>query len=253
MTHRPFWSLCGALAIAGATPLVCPAQSTPSEPSAIDSSDHHATAAANEAMVGSMANNPHFRLTPVHTANPADSARAAALVATIRRTLAKYRDVRQAESDGYRKFLPDVPQPVYHFTNYAYALQERFRFDPTKPTSLLYRSQPDRSLELIGVMYDDGPRTSLEELDRRVPLSIARWHQHVNWCVPPRAQKERWTETREGQPVFGPQSPIADSAACEAVGGRFLPRIFGWMVHVNAFASDDPKVIWGGEGHEQMH
>jgi hypothetical protein len=36
------------------------------------------------------------------------------------------------------------------------------------------------------------------------------------------------------------------------VGGRFVPLLFGWMVHVMAFSGDDPKVIWGGEpGH--MH
>ncbi|HYS20970.1 MAG TPA: hypothetical protein VEO73_07770, partial [Gemmatimonadales bacterium] len=78
------------------------------------------------------------------------------------------------------------------------------------------------------------------------------WHQHVNWCVPPRGQRERWRETRDGRPVFGPKSPIADAAACAAVGGRFLPRIFGWMVHVQAFASDDPAVIWS-TGHDHAH
>ena len=253
MANQILRFLWGALFIA-VVPLVCLAQTRPrAEPVAMDSSDQNATAAANAAMVGSMAGDPHFKLTPVHAANPADSARAAALVATIRAALARYRDVRLAEADGYQKFLPGVRQPVYHFTNYRYALEERFRFNPAKPTSLLYRSQPDGSLELIGVMYDDAPGTSLEELDRRVPFSITQWHQHVNWCVPPRGQKERWSETRGGQPVFGPRSPIADEAGCAAVGGRFLPRIFGWMVHVNAFASDDPAVIWGGEGHGHMH
>ena len=41
--------------------------------------------------------------------------------------------------------------------------------------------------------------------------------------------------TREGEPVFGPRSPIATAEACDAVGGRFVPRLFGWMVHVEAF------------------
>jgi len=36
------------------------------------------------------------------------------------------------------------------------------------------------------------------------------------------------------------------------VGGRFVPRLFGWMMHVMAFESDDPKVIWG-EGAEHDH
>jgi hypothetical protein len=78
------------------------------------------------------------------------------------------------------------------------------------------------------------------ELDERVPLAMARWHQHVNLCVPGRRHRERWAETRDdGQPVFGPRSPIATEEACDEVGGRFVPRVFGWMVHVNAFEPDD--------------
>src|SRR5437660_146155 len=103
--------------------------------------------------------------------------------------------------------------------------------------------RPDSAVPLGSALDRRGtarvPGASLEELDRRVPFSITQWHQHVNWCVPARGQKERWSETREGRPVFGPRSPIPDESACAAVGGRFLPRIFGWMVHVNAFASDD--------------
>ena len=52
-------------------------------------------------------------------------------------------------------------------------------------------------------------------------------------------------ERRAGKPLFGPDSPIVTKGACDAVGGRFFPRLFGWMVHVNAFESDDPRVIWG--------
>jgi hypothetical protein len=62
----------------------------------------------------------------------------------------------------------------------------------------------------------------------------------VNWCLPPAGARERWRETKDGQPVFGPKSPIATREACDAVGGRFAPRLFGWMVHVMAFASGDP-------------
>jgi len=66
------------------------------------------------------------------------------------------------------------------------------------------------------------------------------------------ARRRRWRETRDGKPVFGPRSPIATPEACAAVGGRFFPRIFGWMVHVMAFEDDDPAVIWGG-GHDHPH
>ena len=84
-----------------------------------------------------------------------------------------------------------------------------------------------------------------------MPLSVARWHEHVNLCLPPLASLERWRDSAGGHPVFGPRSPIATPEACAAAGGRFAPRLFGWMVHVNAFAGDDPAEIWGGhEMHE---
>src|SRR5216684_9397796 len=179
-------------------------------------------------------------------------ASAAAHVAEMRTGLAKYRDVHVAESDGFRPFLPGVQQPIYHFTNNRWALEEMFRFNAAKPTSLLYRQEPDGRFVLLGAMYTAPARASLDELERRIPLAVARWHEHVNWCAPPAGQRERWRETRDGAPLFGPQSPIASAAACAVVGGRFLPRIFGWMVHVMAFESDDPKVIWGG-GHDHRH
>ncbi|HEV8303518.1 MAG TPA: hypothetical protein VGQ25_01040 [Gemmatimonadales bacterium] len=92
------------------------------------------------------------------------------------------------------------------------------------------------------------------ELNERLPLSITRWHQHINWCTPPlRDARRRWRETKDGRPVFGPQSPIATPEACAAVGGRFHPRLLGWMVHVMAFAGDDPEVIWGAGHHHGEH
>lgn len=214
-----------------------------------DSIDVHATAAAHEAMSRPMTVNPHLRLTPERVASAADSARAAQLVTTLRSTLARYRDVRAAEADGYRRFLPGVKQPVYHYTNWRHGLGAAFAFEAAKPTSLLYKEGDDGRLELVGAMYTAPATTGERDLDARIPLGIARWHLHVNWCLPPRGARQRWNETRDSAPVFGPRSPIATAEACAAVGGRFVPRLFGWMVHVNAFAGDDPGVIWGAETH----
>ena len=141
-------------------------------------------------------------------------------------------------------FMPKVKtQRVYHFTNGRRAFAEAFRFNAAKPTSLLYRKGADGNLELYGAMYTAPKRVSVDKLDERVPLSIARWHKHVNWCVPGRGQRERWLEERDGHRVFGPQSPIATREACKEVGGRFFASPLGWMVHVNVFASD-PKAVW---------
>lgn len=72
---------------------------------------------------------------------------------------------------------------------------------------------------------------SAERLDARAPTSIVRWHRHVNWCIPRRDERQRWTERRDGQRVFGPESPIATRAECDLAGGRFQESVFGWMVH----------------------
>lgn len=187
----------------------------------------------------------HMYMTPRRAPNAADSARAARLVVDIRQSLGRYRDVRTAIADGYAQFLPNVPQQIYHFTSWRNAVAEAFRFDPAKPTSLLYSKNADGGFTLVGAMYTEPRRASEQTLDERVPLSVASWHQHVNLCLPPRGQNGRWTETAGGKPVFGPKSPIATEAACNAVGGRFVPHLFGWMVHANVFASSDPAVVWG--------
>lgn len=197
-----------------------------------EASDDPTAAAADHVMAhaGAMEADPHMRLTPPRAPAPGDSARAAAIVATMRRDLARYHDVRAAEADGFRQFLPGAAAPIQHFTKLSWAFEARRGLNPSHPTSLLYRRTAAGSLELVGAMFTAPPGSSDDELDARFPLSVVRWHQHVNWCVPP--LRARWRETRDGHPVFGPKSPIATAEACAAVGGRFLPRLFGWMVHV---------------------
>jgi hypothetical protein len=83
-----------------------------------------------------------------------------------------------------------------------------------------------------------------------VPLSVGQWHRHTNICLPPRGEPARWRESDNGRPRFGPAGAIATKDACEAAGGRFLPTIFGWMIHVNPYASD-PRLVWGTHAHEE--
>ena len=187
----------------------------------------------------------HLLLSTTREATSAASARAAQLLAAIRRDLAKYRDVAAARADGYEQFLPNVPQPIYHFTNWLSGFSEAFGFDPAHPTSLLYRKNADGGFTLTGVMYTAPRWLDEAALDERIPLGIAHWHQHVDWCLPPRNQPGRWLDSKDGHPLFGPESPIATQEDCTKAGGRFVPHLFGWMVHVNAFDSDDPRVIWG--------
>ncbi|HKH93672.1 MAG TPA: hypothetical protein VKA54_17850 [Gemmatimonadaceae bacterium] len=197
----------------------------------------------------------HMMMTPVRAPAPGDSARAARIAAELRHAILEYRDTTAAVADGYRMFAPQIKnQKVYHFTRGWSAVQEAFRFDPAKPTSLLYTKGADGRFVLVGGMYTAPKRFDLGKLDERIPLSIARWHKHVNWCVPGRGQTARWLERANGRPVFGPESPIATRKACDAVGGVFYESPLGWMVHANVMTSSDPKMIWGDEhaGHD-MH
>jgi hypothetical protein len=231
------------VAVASAAPLT--AQHTHGKP-ASDSS--HMIGAADAAMSGALseAAKKHMELSPEKRATQEDSARAFAVARQLRTALAKYADTTAAVAAGYRMFMPNVKsQRVFHFTNYRNAFMEALRFDPEKPTSLLYQRGADGQMKLIGAMYTAPKRMRAGKLDDRVPLSIARWHKHVNWCLPPKGQSERWLERENGLPVFGPESPIATRAACEEVGGKFHPSLFGWMIHANVFLGDDLATIFG--------
>jgi hypothetical protein len=210
--------------------------------------DHIHTGMADHAMSGPMDADmmKHMELTPVRAATHADSAKARALVSELRTAIAKYRDTTAAVAAGYQMFLPNIKdQRVYHFTNYRRALKEVFRFNAAEPTSLLYRKGKDGRLELLGAMYSLPKGAKLSRLDDRVPLSIAQWHRHVNWCLPKKGEQSRFKETLNHKPKFGPESPIATRAECDAAGGDFHKNLFGWMVHANVFAGDDLGSIFG--------
>jgi hypothetical protein len=201
--------------------------------------DRRVHGAADAQMATAQMDARHLMLTPSRAPTRRDSVAADAIAAALRRAIAKYQDPLVAEADGFKLFAPRVKrQRIYHYSKLSYAVEATFRFDPTKPTALLYTGQPDGTMRLIGAMYTAPRSATLEELDRRVPLGIARWHQHINFCIPKRGEPERWREMQDGRPVFGPLSPIATREACNAVGGVFLPKVFGWMVHANVFQPD---------------
>src|SRR5206468_4268505 len=141
----------------------------------------------------------HMEMTPARTATHTDTARALAVAAELRRAISKYQDTAAAVAAGYEMFLPNLKtQKIFHFTSRKRALFEAFRFNADEPTSLLYKRGADGKLHLVGAMYTMPKRTPLNRLDSRVPLSIAQWHKHVNWCLPAKGQESRWSETRDG-------------------------------------------------------
>jgi hypothetical protein len=203
------------------------------------SSDSAAAESANEAMSGHhMDMGAHMFMTDLRPANPADEKRAEEIVATLRQSIEKYRDYHVALAEGFQIFHPEVPQDHYHFTNYRYAFEATFVFNPALPTSLLYKKTAD-GYELEGAMYTAPKKATEEELNSRVPLSVARWHKHVNLCLPPKGAQQKEVNLRE----FGFRGSISTEEACEAAGGRWFPQIFGWMVHVYPFETDRAK-IW---------
>jgi hypothetical protein len=191
---------------------------------------------------------PHMKMTTVRDPKPGDQERADQVVAAAREVADKYKNYKAALADGYKIFLPNLPQKQYHFTNYWYAFEAGLRFNPEHPTSLLYEKHGD-DYKLIGVMYTAPKQATWEELDKRIPLSIAQWHAHVNMCVPPAdKKKEAWGPNAK----FGLAGSIANKTDCEAAGGKFMPQIFGWMVHVYPL-EQKPEDIWSVDRQAHSH
>jgi hypothetical protein len=182
---------------------------------------------------------PHMRMTAPRKATEADWTRADEVTAKLRSAIEKYKDYRLALADGYRIFMPNFPQPEYHFTSYENGFLESFTFNAARPTSLLYKKTKDGGWELTGAMYTAARSATLEQLNERVPLGVARWHAHTNLCMPARGQSAKADWTR-----FGLTGSISSEKACTEAGGRFYPQVFGWMVHVYPFESSREK-IWG--------
>ncbi|HEY6419030.1 MAG TPA: hypothetical protein VIX59_08505 [Candidatus Binataceae bacterium] len=230
---------------------------------------------APNAMGAHMDMSAHMVLTPTRAATPSDIERANYILDTLRRALKPYRDYRVALAQGYQIFLPGIPQAVYHFTDYRAAGQEyQGHFDPARPGSLLYSRGTDGGYVLVGAMYSAPAGDTADQLDQMIPLSVCRWHAHVNICLPEGITLQDLLRGDVGAdradmpgmiPVaanpaaieinhkvgfladgrFGFAGKIVDEATCNAASGHFLPMAFGWMVHVYPFNGDDLKVAYG--------
>ncbi|HEX8763975.1 MAG TPA: hypothetical protein VF740_02390 [Candidatus Acidoferrum sp.] len=193
--------------------------------------------AVHDMTPGEHAHNAHMQATAPRHETPEDASRAKEIVDQLRAGIAKYKDYHVALADGYKIFLPNLPQPEYHFTNYMNGFLEAFKFDPARPTSLLYK-RTSTGYELVGAMYTMPKRATEDQLNERVPLSVASWHLHTNLCMPPKSQMRsaNWTK-------FGLRGSIATQEGCDAAGGKFHPVIFGWMVHVYPYEDSTEKIF----------
>jgi hypothetical protein len=186
----------------------------------------------------------HMYMTAPRQQTPEDIARAEKIVAQLRGAMGKYKDYHVALNEGFVIFHPEVPQPEYHFTSHANGFIAAFDFDPAKPTSLLYKKTAT-GYELVGAMYTMPRRHTEDELNARVPLSVANWHLHTNLCFPAENQGATFDRSK-----FGFEGSIATEQACDAAGGRFFPTMFGWMVHVYPYESTLDKQF---ARHDHMH
>src|ERR1700720_3870611 len=168
------------------------------------------------------AHNLHMHMTAMRPQTPEDAARANEIVTQLRSGIEKYKDYHVALNDGYKIFLPNLPQPEYHFTNYWNGFLEAFTFDPARPTSLLYKKTAD-GYELVGAMYTMPKRANEEQLNERAP---------------PRDQRKTADYTK-----FGLHGSITTQEACDTAGGKFHPVIFGWMVHVYPYEDSTDKIF----------
>jgi hypothetical protein len=208
----------------------------------MDSVENNDAAPMMHSMERRMDMGPHMKMTALREPTPGDSERAEKVVETARRVSERYLDYHVALAEGFKIFLPTVPQKIYHFTNYGYAAEAQVEFNPEHPTSLLYEKH-GHNYKLIGVMYTAPKRFSEDDLDQRIPLSIAQWHEHTNFCAPP---KDRRGELFQPHPQFGLRGSINTQQACDSAGGTFRPVIFNWMVHVYPFEKDEAR-IWSTE------
>src|ERR1700722_18525810 len=116
----------------------------------IDDHDHLTAVATVEAMGGRAAGGAeghHLRVlggSPAGTA--VDSARADLLVLEMRDALGRDRDIAAATADGFENLETATPAAaadsvgITHLVNWKWAVAEAFRFNPTKPTALVYRT-----------------------------------------------------------------------------------------------------------------
>ena len=211
--------------------------------------DKHSPAAPSMAGGGMAQMSGHMYMTELRPVSAGDRQKSDALVQAAKAAMAPYKDYRKALYNGYEIFLPNVPQSQYYFTKYQYGLEARSHFDPLKPTSLLYNKTADGGYDLVGAMYTDRVDATEEELNERIPLSIARWHQHINFCKAPKIQKAAYFGP---DAKFGLRGSIKSKETCEAADGEFFPHVFRWMVHVYPYETD-PQKNWSIDDDDQGH
>jgi hypothetical protein len=204
---------------------------------------HYYGGKTDETAVPSMKMGSHMQMSLKADAQPGDEQRAEQIVAAAKRVIARYADVDTALHDGYKPFHPTGAMgEEVHYTNYRYARLEHEHADYEHPGSILYKRTPG-GMEAVGVMYSAAQNATREQLNAVVPLSVATWHRHVDFCGGPSSLPVN--EQFGPHAKFGFRGSIHTQEACEAAQGLWIPVVFGWMTHVYPNAKDS-SAVWAG-------
>jgi hypothetical protein len=184
---------------------------------------------------------PHMTFTAGRTGTPEDSARALAIVNTLRAAIAPYQTLADAEKAGYhtRRDAETLKSgKLLHAARWPKRPGQAQAFDPATPQALLYRRGSDGEFHLAGGMFVAPPEATSEDLDAMIPLSVAHWHQHTNICVIGNRRSFRLI----------PRATTAEE--CQKAGGRFRAES-RYMVHVMTDGGSDLAMAFP-QGRDEM-
>ncbi|MBF6600694.1 MAG: hypothetical protein IVW36_09300 [Dehalococcoidia bacterium] len=157
-------------------------------------------------------------LFPAGTMTLADIPKFRGQLEQARAAAQKYTGVAAAKAAGYVNTTSDVPYMGEHYINYD--ILRSGKFDPAKPTGLLYsKIGPNGAEELVGLWYLMLPGingvTVTQQPVNTWAGNLAMWHGHPGLCL------------------VGTKSASENETAesCTAKGGAFTADL-KWMLHV---------------------
>ncbi len=171
---------------------------------------------------------PHMKMTPYQPITVSDIIYMNAIVQNAHVCFDKYQDYHLALQDGYQIFAPNILQDIYHFANVQSFAEAQTTFDLAHPPALLYNKVAD-GYQFVGVMYSAPANVTAEQFNQRIPLSIASWHLHVNFCLPAGDTEQALFNANS---LFGLTGTISTQAHCSKVGSTFYSSMYaGWDIY----------------------
>ena len=170
----------------------------------------------------------HMAFTAPRPGTAADTARALDVMHRLCAAISRYPTLASAESAGYKSAAGGGMQHMGHMMHLSRPkpLAGIGTFDPTRPQALLFRRDQGGEFRLAGAMFVAPRGATEDQLDARIPLSVVRWHRHVDVCRGPKG---------EANPRY---HQWLTQAACDKAGGRWRPAS-RYMLHVMVDSGDD--------------